>query len=349
MRTPVKAIVANSFGPVQNLRLEERPAPVPSAGEVLIDVSAAAVNYPDILVIGGKYQVKPPLPFIPGKELAGTVAKVGPNVTKFKPGDRVCALLEYGAFAQRVVAPSSLCLPVPDDISLYDAAGIGVAYQTAYFSIHHRGKVRPRENVIVTGPNGSVGLATMQLIRAAGAKVIAVVSHADKEAFVRRNGANDVVLFKDGDNHDAFREKIRALTDGKGADLFVDMVGGELFDACLRTLAWEGRAVIVGFMSGKLPSIRANYLLVKNIAAIGVQWSDYRDRAPDEMARVQETIFRLFKDGSLHFHRMGLYPFVNFLDAFEVLTQRRTTGKVILDFAGQPPDARAGALMHETQ
>ena len=336
----MKAIIANSFGPVENLRIEDRPDPVPAAGQVLIDVAAAAVNYPDILVIGGKYQVKPPLPFIPGKELAGTVAAVGPNVTKFKPGDRVCSLLEYGAFAERVVVPSTHCLPAPDDFSLYDAAGIGIAYQTAYFSIHHRGKVQPGETVIVTGPNGSVGLATMQLVRAAGAKVIAIVSHADKEEFVRSNGANDVVIFNEGDNPGAFREKIRALTAGMGANLLIDMVGGELFDACLRSLAWEGRAVIVGFMSGKLPAIRANYLLVKNISAIGVQWSDYRDKDPEEMARVQAIIFRLFKDGKLHFHRMGLHPFADFLDAFDTLTKRRTTGKMILDFASHRNAAR---------
>ena len=314
---------------------------MPSAEQVLIDVAAAAVNYPDILVIGGKYQVKPPLPFIPGKELAGTVVAVGSGVTKLKVGDRVCALLEYGAFAERVVASSSLCLPVPDDISLHDAAGIGVAYQTAYFSIHHRGKIQPGESVIVTGPNGSVGLAIMQLSRAAGAKVIAIVSHPGKAQFVRSNGANDVVVFNDGDNPDAFRENIRALTGGKGADLLVDVVGGELFDACLRALAWEGRAVIAGFMSGKIPAIRANYLLVKNIAAIGVQWSDYRDRYPEEMARVQEIIFRLFKEGKLQFRRMGIYPFVDFPSAFAALTQRRTTGKVILDFACQPQQPRA--------
>ena len=327
----MKAIVANSFGPVENLRLEDRPDPTPSEGDVLIDVSAAAINYPDILVIGGKYQVKPPLPFIPGKELAGTVADVGRNVTRFKPGDRVSALLENGAFAERVVAPSSLCLPVPDAISLFDAAGIGVAYQTAYFSLHHRGQVKPGEDVIVTGPNGSVGLATMQLAKAAGARVIAVVSHPEKEAFARSNGADDVVVFNPGDNADAFRETIKRLTNGRGANLLIDMVGGKLFDACLRSIAWEGRAVIVGFMSGEIPSIRANYLLVKNISAIGVQWSDYRDRVPDEMARVQAEIFRLFENGSLHVRLMGLHPFDKFLDAFSTLTERRTTGKVILN------------------
>jgi NADPH:quinone reductase len=329
----VKAIVANSFGPVETLRLEDRPDRVPSEEEVLIDVSAAAINYPDILVIEGKYQVKPPLPFIPGKELAGTVAAVGRNVTRFKLGDRVSALLEYGAFAERVVAPSTLCLAVPDAISLFDAAGIGIAYQTAYFSLHHRGQVKPGEDVIVTGPNGSVGLATMQLAKVAGARVIAVVSHPQKEAFVYSNGADDIVVFNPGDNADAFREHIRRLTKGRGANLLIDMVGGKLFDACLRSIAWDGRAVIVGFRSGEIPLIRANYLLVKNISAIGVQWSDYRDRMPEEMARVQAEIFRMFENGSLHFHLMGRYPFDKFLEAFAALTERRTTGKVILDIS----------------
>ena len=329
----MKALVARQFGPIDAIRMEELADPTPKDGEVLIDVSAAAVNFPDVLVVAGQYQVKPPLPFIPGKELAGVVRAVGAGVAKFRPGDRVIALVEYGAYCERAAVRHELCFPAPPDLPVASAAGLGVAYQTAHFALHHRGQLRRGETVMVTGANGSVGLAAMQLAKAAAATVVALINDPAKREIVLANGADHALLFDQQASKDAFRHQVLEAVGTRGVDLLIDNAGGAAFDYCLRTLAWEGRAVIVGFTSGEIPSIRANYLLVKNISAVGLQWSDYRDRAPDMVARVHGEICRMLCADLLHPRVMATFPFVEFKDAFKLLTSRQTRGKIILMMA----------------
>lgn len=333
----MKALVAYQFGPVDALTIDDRPVPEPGPHEILIDVAAAAINFPDVLVIEGRYQVKPPLPFVPGKEIAGVVAAVGPQVAGFQVGDRVMALVEYGAFSEKVAVRSTLCFKVPRAIPLTHAAGIGLAYQTAHFALHRRGNLRAGETVLVTAANGSVGLATMQLAKAAGANVIGVVNDGSKKNIVLENGADSAVIFNDDVNDEEFRSAVKALAGPRGVNLLVDSAGGSTFENCLRTVGWEGRAIIVGFTTGKIPALRANYLLIKNIAALGLQWSDYRERDPELVSRVQKEIFSLFEQGKLKFQLMGSYPFSEFRAAFRALASRRTRGKIILEFG--PPSA----------
>jgi NADPH2:quinone reductase len=330
-KTPrMKAILAHQFGPVDALRVEERPDPTPGRGEIVIEVVAAAINFPDVLVIEGLYQVRPPLPFIPGKELSGVVSAVGPDVSNYRIGDRVMALVEYGAFCERIAVPIHLCFPVPDWVELESAAAVGIAYQTAHFALHHRGGARRGEAVMVTAANGSVGLAAIQLAKAAGADVIAIVSDASKRQIVLDNGADHALVSDAGQPFERFREAVRQSTHGRGIDLLIDSAGGAIFESCLRTVAWEGRAVIVGFTTGTIPCVRTNYLLVKNISLIGLQWSDYRDRDPAYVAKVQNEIFDKFQNKQLHAQIMATFPMSKFAEAFKLLMSRQTRGKVLL-------------------
>lgn len=332
----MKALVAHQFGPVDALTIDDTPVPVAGPHEILIDVAAAAINFPDVLVIEGRYQVKPPLPFVPGKELAGVVAAVGAQVVGFQVGDRVMALVEYGAFSEKVAVRSSLCFKVPRAVPLVHAAGIGLAYQTAHFALHHRGNLRAGETVLVTAANGSVGLAAMQLAKAAGANVIGVVNGESKKDIVLENGADSAAVFNDDIDPKEFRAAVKELGGSRGVNLLVDSAGGSTFENCLRTVGWEGRAIIVGFTTGEIPALRTNYLLIKNIAALGLQWSDYRERDPELVSRVQQEIFSLFEQGKLKFQLMGSYPFSEFREAFRALAGRRTRGKIVLEFGPTP-------------
>jgi len=282
--------------------------------------------------------VKPPLPFIPGKELSGVVSAVGPDVSNYRIGDHVMALVEYGAFCERIAVPIALSFRVPDWVPLDSAAGIGIAYQTAHFALHHRGGVRRGESVMVTAANGSVGLATIQLAKAADAVVIAIVSSESKRQVVLDNGASHALVFDASQSFETFREAVLRITSKRGVDLLIDSAGGAIFEACLRTVAWEGRAVIVGFTTGTIPRVAANYLLVKNISLIGLQWSDYRDRDPALVAKVQTDIFDLFRKKQVHAQIMATFPMGKFAEAFGLLFSRQTRGKILLKM--QTRDAR---------
>jgi NADPH2:quinone reductase len=326
----MKALVAHQFGPVKGLKVEDIASPRPRENEALIEVAAAAINFPDVLVIAGRYQIKPPLPFVPGKELAGTVLEVGPGVHNLKVGDRVMALVEYGAFCQQAIAPADACFKVPPGIPLTHAAGIGIAYQTAYFALHHRGRLEAGETVMITAANGSVGIAAMQLAKAAGANVIGIVNAESKKELLLENGADYALVLEEHSDPDEFRRGVWKLTGSRGADLLIESAGGKIFEMCLRAVGWEGRAIVVGFTTGNIPAIKANYLLVKNIGVLGVQWSDYRDRNPALVARVQDEIFSMFESGALNFQLMGTYSLENYPAAFDALASRRTRGKIIL-------------------
>jgi NADPH2:quinone reductase len=331
----LKALLVREHGPIETLRLAEAPDPVPRAGQVLIDVRAASINFPDLLVVQGTYQKLPARPFSPGKDLAGVVAAVGDGVTSCRPGDRVCAQVEYGAYAEKCVVPQQLnCHLLPSSMSFIDAAAMGLTYLTAHFALVERGGLRSGETVLVTGAAGGVGLATVQVAKALGATVLATVSSEQKAKLVRQHGADHVVRTDVPQLRESLREEVRKVIGPKGVDLIVDSVGGDVFEASLRAIAWSGRLVIVGFAGGRIPEIKAGYLLVKNIALIGLQFSDYRDRDPGKVRAAQQALFRLYEAGRIKPHVMASYPIQQYLDALKAVRDRKVVGKVVLTMGG---------------
>lgn len=326
----MKAVIASKLGAIEDLSVGDLPDPTPGPGEVLVDVVAAGVNYPDLLVVGGRYQNRPPLPFIPGKEAAGRVLAVGPGVTSCQVGDRVLAFVEYGAYCQKLVTPATSCFVVPDEMSLVDAAAFGLTYQTAYFALVQRANMKTGETVLVTGAAGGVGLACVQLARALGGCVMACVSSSEKAEVVKAAGADHVIDLSRGNLRDLIREEVRALTNGNGADVVCEVVGGEIFDGALRAVAWSGRLVVLGFAGGQIPSLSANYVLLKNISVTGLHWSDYRDQHPQLMRDAQDELFKLYRQGKLRTEISGRYPLHRAAEALELLRDRRVKGKVVL-------------------
>lgn len=327
----MRAVVMEAFGPPETALVKELPAEAPGPGEVLVRARAAGVNYPDLLVVEGKYQHKPPLPFTPGKELAGEIAAVGEGVTGWSPGDRVMAQVEYGAFAEEVIARADQCFALPDGLAFTDAAAMGLVYQTAWFALLDRGGFRPGETVLVMGATGGVGMAAIQLVKALGGVALAGVTTMAKAGAAVDAGADHIVDLSVENLRDGLRAQVQAVTDGRGADICIDPLGGDPFDAAMRALAWCGRMVVVGFAAGRIPVIKANYLLVKNIAVSGLQWSDYRDRTPERMAEAQAEIFRLHASGKLSANVTARYPLDRMAEALAVIRDRRVVGKVVLE------------------
>ena len=330
----MRALVVHEHGSIENLKLEDFPQPRPGRGEVLIDVQAASVNFPDLLVVGGTYQKLPARPFVPGKDLAGTVAALGPDVTQFKLGDRVMAQVEYGAYAEKAVAAANNCHRLPDRMTYAEGAAMGLAYLTAHLALVERAGIRSGETVLVTGAAGGVGLAAVQVAKALGATVIAAVSDEEKASLARANGADYIVHTAVPELREQLREQVQQAVGKRGVDVIVDSVGGDLFDASLRTLAWCGRLVVVGFAAGRIPEVKAGYVLVKNIALLGLQASDYRDREPEKVQRVQQQLFALYEQGKIKPHVMATFPLGAYRDALATVSDRKVLGKVVLDTRG---------------
>ena len=326
----MQALIINEHGPLEKLSLGEFPDPKPGKGEVLIDVHAASVNFPDILVIGGTYQNLPPRPFVPGKDLAGVVAAVGAGVTRVKVGDRVMAQIEHGAFAERAVVREALCFVMPTAMRFEEGAAMGLVYLTAHNAMVERAQMKAGETVLVTGAAGGVGLACVQLAKAMGATVIAAVSSADKAQVARDNGADHVIRTDVADLRESFRKQVFDAVGKRGVDLVLDSVGGDVFDACLRVMAWCGRLVIIGFAAGRIPEVKMGYLLVKNISLIGLQSSDYRERAPEVVRKAHEHLFALYDQGKIKPHVMAAYPMKDYLAALNTVKDRKALGKVVI-------------------
>ena len=318
------------LGEPEILRLEEIPAPIPGPKEALVDMYAAAVNFPDLLTIQGKYQFRPELPFVPGKEGAGVVAAIGDGVTQVAVGDRVMVQVEYGSFAEQAVVPEHECYIIPDDMGFDQAAAMGIAFQTSYFALVDRAQVQAAETVLVTGASGGVGIAAMQLAKVFGCTVIAGLTSPSKEDVARENGADHVIDLSGDNLKESVRDDIYALTDGQGVDVVIEIVGGEAFQGALRAVKFRGRLVVVGFTSGVIPEMRTNYVLLKNIAVTGVDRGQYRDREPEWMHRAQDEIFRYCVEGKVSMPVQAHFAMEDYIKAFDVIRNREIRGKVVL-------------------
>ena len=330
----MRAAVVREFGPVESAAWAEMPDPVPGPGEVLIRIAATAANFVDLLVIGGTYQFLPERPFVPGKLPAGTIVAVGPAVEDLKVGDRVLSLAEQGGYAELVAVPASQCFRLPESMSFVEAASMALVYDTAWFALRDRARIQPGETVLVLGATGGVGLAALQLAKAFGARVLAGVSSLEKAGLVRESGADEVIDLSRPNLRDSLREQVYAVTGGTGADIILDPLGGDIFDAALRALAWRGRLVVIGFAAGRIPTVKANYLLLKNIEVSGLQVSDYRKRRPRQMAACLAEIFALYEAGKVRPAPTTTYPMAEFRTALAQIRDRKARGRIVLTAGG---------------
>lgn len=326
----MRAVLLKQTGSLDALALAEQASPQPEAGEVLIDVRAAGLNFPDLLVIRGLYQRQPPLPFAPGKEVAGVVAALGAGVAGLKVGTRVMAQVESGAFAEQALAPARNVYPIPDSMTFPVAAAVGLVYITAYLALYERGCYKPGETVLVTGASGGVGEAAVQLAKVKGARVLAGVTSREKGEAAKAIGADHVIDLAAPNIRDSLRDQVWAVTGKQGADVIIEQVGADVFDGAIRALAWSGRLVVVGFAGGRIPEVRANYLLVKNITVTGLQSSDYRDRHPDQYRAIVEAFFDLFDKGRLKPPKIAEFPLERFREALDALDRRSIPGRLVL-------------------
>jgi NADPH:quinone reductase len=332
MEKVMRAAVVREFGSVDQVVPDEFPAPVPAADQITVAVRAVPINYVDLLVIGAKYQFLPQLPFIPGKGPAGVVSAVGAAVSSFAIGDRVLAMVEQGGYAEQVVVSPNQCYRLPDAMSFVEAASMSLAYDTAWFALRDRARLRKGETVLILGGSGAVGLAAIQLAKAMGARVLAGISRAEKAAKVLQAGADATIDLSGEGLRETLRERVKAANSGEYADVVLDPLGGDVFDAALRALAWCGRLVVIGFASGRIPTVKVNYLLLKNIEVSGLQVSDYRKRRPEQVATCYAELFAWFEQGKLKPAETTLYPLGRVVEALTSVRDRTATGRPVLVF-----------------
>ena len=324
------AVVVNEINKLSSIEVREIEPPQPESNQVLIESMAAALNFPDLLQIRGKYQIVPATPFVPGKEAAGVVIAVGTDVEHIQPGNRVLVEVDYGAFAEQVTADAQRTFLLPDEIEMPTAVAMGLVYQTAYIALTERAALRAGETVLVTGASGGIGLASVQLAKAFGATVLAATSDPTKFDAVRYAGADHVIDLSMTPLSDKLRDQVYGVTGGKGVNVVLDVVGGQAFDASLRSLAFGGRIVVLGFTSAEIPNIKSNYLLLKNIAAVGMTINGYFAKQPEIVNAAQVEIINLWRQGKIrpNIHaELSLHEFAN---AFEMLENREVVGKVVL-------------------
>jgi len=326
----MRAILVGEFGEPEQLRVSEVAAPLPGPGEVLVEVYAAPVNYVDLLVVGGTYQFLPARPFVLGKGPAGIVRASGPGASVPKVGDRVLAMAEQGGYAEAVSVAADQCYHLPAHMSFSTAASLSLVYDTAWFALRERGRLQPGETVLVLGASGGVGQAAVQLARAMGACVLAAIARPERATTVMAAGADAIIDLSCANLRDALREQVYAATGGRGADVIVDPLGGEIFAAAIRALAWHGRLVVIGFAAGAIPSLRTNYLLLKNIEISGLQISDYRKRRPAQVATAFGEIFALFEEGKIRPAAATEFPLEQAGEALAAVRDRRISGRALL-------------------
>ncbi len=322
----MKAILCKEYGPADTLVIEDVPSPEVKGLGVKVRVTAAGLNFPDTLIIQGKYQIKPTMPFSPGGELAGEVIAIGDKVTRFKVGDRVAGLTGYGAFAEEVVVPEFNLLPVPDTMSDEKAAAFTMVYGTSYYALKQRAAIQPGESLLVLGASGGVGLAAVELGKAMGARVIAAASTPEKLEVARASGADDLINYSE----ESLKDAVKKLTKGKGVDVIYDPVGGDFTEQALRTMAWNGRHLIIGFAAGEIPRIPANLALLKGCSVVGVFWGSFTQREPQASAQNMMELMQLYGEGKIDPTVSEVYGFGDYARALGALTERRVSGKVVL-------------------
>jgi NADPH2:quinone reductase len=330
----MRAIVVDDWGQPETLRARETATPVPGAGEVLVETHAAPINYVDMLVVGGTYQFLPPRPFIPGKGPAGIVAALGEGVTNLRVGDRVLAMAETGGYAEAVAAAAGQCHRLPDAMSFAEAASLAVVYDTSWVALRSRARLAAGETVLVLGASGGVGHASIQLAKAMGARVLGGISRPEREAAARAAGADAIIDLSRPNLRDSLREQVYAETGGRGADIIIDPLGGEVFGAAIRALAWSGRLVVIGFAAGGIPTLRINYLLLKNIELSGLQITDYRYRRPAELKACYAELFDFYARGLVKPAPATLFPLDQAGEALAGVRDRRIDGRAVLRLRG---------------
>ena len=322
----MRAVRCVEYGGPDLLVVEELPAPEPGPGEIVVDVHLAAINFPDVLLLTNDYQIKVPVPFIPGSELAGVVSAVGDGVTEHEVGDPVFWSGIVGAFAEQVSGPAASFTRIPDGVDFRTAASFGVVYFTAYHSLRSVADVQKGEWVCVLGAAGGVGLATVEIAQVLGARVVACASTDEKLGVCRERGAEATINYETED----LKVRLRELTDG-GADVVIDPVGGRYSEQALRSMRWRGRFVTVGFASGEIPRIPLNLVLLKGMSVIGFEMGSFFMKEPELTQRDRSEMMQLLADGVIQPHTSSVYPLADAADAFRELAERRATGKVLID------------------
>jgi NADPH2:quinone reductase len=315
----------------RSVSIEEVADPVPGDDQIVVDVKACGINFTDLLSLDGKYQNNPPPPFTPGKDAAGIVAAVGANVIGHQVGDRVIAHVIHGAMAEKAVCPAALAFPLPDGVEFDAAAAMGLAYLTGYIALTRRGAMQPGEVVMINGASGGVGLASVSLAKALGASVVlAGLTTPSKGDAVKAAGADAIIDLTVDDLKDNLRAQVTEATGGRGIDLAFDLVGGDVFDATLRAIANEGRVVVSGFTSGTIPSVRTNYLLLKNISVVGSTINYYIKDASPLIGEAQAALSDLLLAGKITPNIMNRLTFDQYMDGIKMLEERKIVGKSVL-------------------
>ncbi len=319
-------MIATQWGEPSEMQYAEVADPTPGPGQVLIDVKAIGCNFPDILIVQGKYQMKPPLPFSPGLEVAGVVLAVGADVTRLRPGQRVFAMIELGAYAERAVADGTRVFAIPDAMSFEEAAAFALVNQTSYSALVHRAQMQPGECLLVHAAAGGVGLAAVQIGKALGARVIATAGTAAKLEVARQSGADVLIDYQTED----WVERVKQVTDGHGADVIYDPVGGDVFDGSSKCIAFEGRLLVVGFAGGRIPSIAANRILLKNMSVVGVHWGMYQTLGSPLVDQWMSALLTMHGKGQIWPVIYKTYPLAEAAKALAAIAARESYGKVVL-------------------
>ena len=327
----MKAVLCKTLGPPEDLVLEEVADPIAGDNEALVEVFAASLNFPDGLQIQGKYQFQPPLPFTPGSEVSGVIKAIGSGLEGFKVGARVMATPGLGGLAEQVIVKAEGLRKIPDSMDFKAAAGFAMVYTTSYYALKQRAQLQPGETLLVLGASGGVGLAAVELGKLMGARVIAAASSDEKLDFVKHLNPDEVINY----SVDELKEKVKMLTAGRGADVIYDPVGGDLFDQCCRCINWNGRLLVIGFTSGRIPEYKANLALLKGSSMVGVFLGRFRKEEPLEYENNFQQLLNMYDEGKLNPIVTKSFPMEDFVAAFNVFTERKVMGKVTLEIKAE--------------
>ncbi len=323
----MKALICKEHGMADKLVLEPDWAePELADHELLVDIKAAGLNFPDVLMMQGKYQMQPQMPFVVGGECAGVVAEVGSAVTRFKPGDKIVTIIGHGAFAERVAVSERAAFPMPDSLSFEQAAGVGMTYFTSYHALVQRANIQPGETLLVMGAAGGVGATAVEIGKLLGARVIAAASSEEKLELCRKLGADELINYSEA----PLKDELKRLTGGKGVDVVYDPVGGDFAEPALRSMAWKGRYLVIGFASGPIPSIPLNLALLKGCSIVGVFWGRFTVEEAELNIENTHTLWRYFEEGKLSPVVTDVFPLEDYEAAYNCMIERRARGKVII-------------------